>query len=232
MAVKNSIVRFDQSDHPILAVAFDMDGLLFNTEDLYDEVGELLLQRRGLSFSLELKLMMMGLPGKKAFQIMKDYHGLDDSVDGLIVETREIFADLLPARIETMPGLFSLLQQLEEKGIPKCVATSSHREFAKKALGHFDLESRFEFVLTSEDVENGKPAPDIYLLAAKKFSIAPSSMLVLEDSKIGSTAGASAGASVIAVPTRHSRDADFSHVHAVATSLEDPLIAQRLFPMG
>lgn len=213
---------------PIRAVAFDMDGLMFNTEDLYDEAGETLLNRRGLHFERELKLKMMGLPGPIAFQVMKDHLKLDDSIETLMVETREIFADLLPGRIETMPGLLDLLALLDTRQTPKCVCTSSHRAFATRALGMFQLEPRFAFVLTSDDVQKGKPDPEVYLTAATKLGIAPDQMLVLEDSVTGSRAAAAAGALTIAVPTEHSHGQDFSHVDHVADTLEDPLIRKVL----
>ena len=208
----------------IKAVAFDMDGLMFNTEDLYDEVGETLLQRRGQSFTRELKLAMMGLPGVQAFEIMRARCGLSDSVKELQSECDAIFSTMLPQRIETMPGLEVLLQTLEELQIPKGVATSSHRQFAQKALGHFDLEPRFEFILTADDVEKGKPHPDIYLQAARQLKVEPANMLVLEDSFTGSSAAAAAQAYTIAVPTEHSVGMDFSHVQQVASRLDDEII--------
>lgn len=212
----------------LLAVAFDMDGTMFNTEDLYDEVGELLLQRRGHEFDRQLKLEMMGLPGPIAFQIMIDRHGLNDSVETLQSECREIFQGLLPGRIATMPGLLELLDQLEVRGVPKCVATSSHRQFAETALGMFDLMPRFQFILTADDVPQGKPHPDIYLEAARRMGVSPAQMLVLEDSETGSRAAAAAGAWTVAVPTEHSQHVDFAHAQRVVASLEDPWI-QSLF---
>ena len=212
----------------IEAVAFDMDGLMFNTEDLYDEVGQALLKRRGVDFDRELKLKMMGLPGPIAFEIMRQWHSLEDSIEDLQRESTEIFTDLLPNRIETMPGLLELLEFVESLELPKCVATSSHRRFAQTALGSFDLEPRFEFVLTADDVDQGKPHPDIYLESAKQMRVAPANMLVLEDSFTGSTAAAAAGAITVAVPTRHSRGQDFSHVQLVAESLDDPRIRELL----
>jgi len=208
----------------INAVAFDMDGLMFNTEDLYDEVGEILLQKRGQHFTRELKLAMMGLPGVQAFEIMRARCGLPDSVTELQTECDAIFSTMLPERIEKMPGLETLLKKLETLQIRKGVATSSHRQFAKKALGHFNLEPRFEFILTADDVEKGKPHPDIYLEAAKKLNVEPENMLVLEDSFTGSTAAAAAGAYTIAVPTKHSVDMDFSHVQQIAQRLDDEII--------
>ena len=127
-----------------------------------------------------------------------------------------------------MPGLMELLERLEEKGIPKGIATSSHQRFAQIALGQFALEPRFEFVLTAESVTQGKPHPEVYLLAAEKMNLPPQSVLVLEDSHTGSTAAAAAGACVIAVPTHHSKDADFSHVFAVADGLTDKVVWQTI----
>ena len=208
----------------IQAVVFDMDGLMFNTEDLYDQVGEEILNKRGHRFSNELKLAMMGLPGEKAFQVMIDWCKLNDSVQQLQIETRNRFEKLLPQSIKTMPGLLELLTRLEAINIPKAIATSSHQQFTQIALEQFDLTARFQFVLTAESVTQGKPHPEVYQLAAQKLGVSPNAMLVLEDSHIGSTAAARAGACVIAVPTSHSVACDFSHVYNVAKRLDDKLI--------
>ncbi|MDB4766322.1 HAD-IA family hydrolase [bacterium] len=212
----------------IAAVIFDMDGLMFNTEDLYNVVGDALLEPRGHKFTRELKLLMMGLPGKKAFQVMIDHCQLQDSISTLEAESAEMFADLLPREIRPMRGLMKLLDRLEHNDIPKAVATSSHQRFANIALSQFDLIPRFEFVLTAESVTNGKPHPDVYLLAAKRMGLQPSQLLVLEDSVTGSKAGVAAGANVIAIPTEHSAGMDYSHVDLMATSLEDPIIWQTI----
>ena len=172
----------DTNDMIYQAVAFDMDGLMFNTEDLYDDVGDILLQRHGQRFTRQLKLEMMGRPGQEALAIMKQRCNLPQSVDELREEVKQIFAELLPSRIEMMPGLVSLLEFLEHHKIPKCVATSSHRQFATEALGSFDLEPRFEFVLTADDVKNGKPDPEVYLAAAQRLGVDTKHLLVLEDS--------------------------------------------------
>lgn len=208
----------------IKAVVFDMDGLMFNTEDLYDIVSQMLLERRGKTFTNDLKLKMMGLPGPQAFQVMKDECDLEDSVSALEKELHTDFFRLLPEHIQMMPGLSSLLERLENLRIPKGVATSSERELARLALGTFDLIPRFEFVLTANDVTQGKPHPEIYQTAAQRFQVAPAQMLALEDSVIGSTAAAAAGAFTIAVPGVHSRNGSFSHVDHVVESLESPIV--------
>ncbi|MEM8733960.1 MAG: HAD family phosphatase [Planctomycetota bacterium] len=210
--------------HDIRAVAFDMDGLMVNTEDLYTQVGDELLQRRQKSFTPALKKEMMGLPGPKAFQVMIEFEGLSDSVDALATESEQIFEGLLERELRALPGLFELFECLENKRIPKCVATSSTRKFASRVVELLNATHRFEFVITAEDVEHGKPAPDIYLAAAARLGVPAEQMLVLEDSQHGSQAGLKSGACTIAVPGAHSLDHCFDGVYAVADSLADPLI--------
>ncbi len=216
------------SAYPVRAVAFDMDGLMFNTEDIYDLVGSRLLRSRGQEFTPELKMTMMGLPGAQALQKMKEFCGLSDDLNRLLDESNRIYMEELPGRIQMMPGLSDLMDELERRKIPKIVATSSHAAHADFALSKFDLKSRFEFVLTADNVQNGKPAPDIYLLAAKKLGVEVAELLVLEDSLVGSTAGAAAGAVTVAVPTRHSRQQDFGHVDYVVDRLDSEVILMLL----
>ncbi|MEZ6133555.1 MAG: HAD family phosphatase [Pirellulaceae bacterium] len=212
--------------HDIRAVAFDMDGLLVNTEELYTEVGHTILSRRGKQFTSKLKNAMTGLPGPKAFALMIAHEQLSDSVEALAAESAEIFGQILAARVKTMLGVEAMLDLLDSQKLPRCVATSSTRQFADEVLQIVGIADRVDFVVTSENVQHGKPAPDIYLLAAERMQVSPRNMLVFEDSHHGSTAGVASGACTIAVPGPHSEDHDFSRVHYRATSLADPNILQ------
>jgi HAD superfamily hydrolase (TIGR01509 family) len=207
--------------NPIRAVVFDLDGLMFNTEELYDEVGDVLLQRRGHRFSTQLKRRMMGRPGRVAFQIMIDDHGLDATVEQLQAESDVIFEDILPTRLAPMPGLAPLLDALEAAAIPKAIATSSGRAFTEKVLAKFAYQPRFEFLLTAEDVVQGKPAPEIYLTAASRFGLPPAQLMVLEDSENGCRAGIAAGAATVAIPGPDNQHHDFDGVTLIADSLAD-----------
>jgi len=210
------------SRHVPKAVVFDLDGLMFNTEELYQEVGAELLRRRGKLFDAELVDAMMGRPASAALQLMIDYHALPSTVDELATETDAIFDTLLDRRLEQMSGLAELLIHLERAGIPKAIATSSGPQFTRTVLGKFDLAPRFEFVLTCNDVRQGKPHPEIYLTAAGRFGVEPREMLVLEDSQNGCQSAVAAGAIVVAVPRGPSRRHDFSGAALVAESLADP----------
>ncbi|MEI8372900.1 MAG: HAD family phosphatase [Planctomycetota bacterium] len=209
----------------MLAVTFDMDGLMFNTEDVYTLAGTELLARRKCLFTPELKDAMMGLPPRAAFEAMIDWHSLQEPWDVLAVESNEIFLGMLSGRLAIMPGLLELLAALEKAGIPKAIATSSSRPLTEACLAPFRLAPRFCFILTSEDITRGKPNPEIYLLAAGRFGVPPGEMLVLEDSQNGCRAAAASGAFTVAVPGEHSRRQDFSVANLVIESLAD----QRLY---
>ena len=205
----------------IAAVAFDLDGLLVNTEELYQHVGSELLRRRGRSFEPDLLDAMMGRPQQVSLKIMIEWHGLADTIDTLATETHEIFQSLLDTQLRTMPGAVDLLDLLDAQGIARGVATSSGPDFAHDVLGRMGIRDRFAFVLTSADVTHGKPHPEIYQTAARRLAVDPGAMLVLEDSQAGCKAAVAAGAVAVAVPGGHSRRHDFTGARFVADSLAD-----------
>ena len=212
----------------LAAVAFDLDGLLVNTEELYQHVGTELLRRRGHSFEPDLLDAMMGRPQQVSLKIMIEWHGLADTIETLATETREIFRSLLDTELRTMPGAVELLDLLDARGIARGVATSSGPDFAHDVLGRMGIRDRFAFVLTSADVTHGKPHPEIYQTAARRLAVDPGAMLVLEDSQAGCKAAVEAGAVAVAVPGGHSRRHDFSGARFVAETLADPRIRSLL----
>jgi len=213
---------------PPKAVVFDLDGLMFNTEELYQDVGTELLRRRGKEFGPDLLHAIMGRPPRVSLQMMIDWHALDATVADLAAETETIFPAILDQRLEFMPGLAELLSALEAAAVPKAIATSSGPRFVRDVLSRFDLEPRFQFILTCDDIVEGKPHPEIYLKAAQRFGIAPAEMLVLEDSQTGCRAAVAAGAFAVAVPAGHSRQHDFSGASLEADTLADPRLYEIL----
>ncbi|HEY1785230.1 MAG TPA: HAD-IA family hydrolase, partial [Pirellulales bacterium] len=112
--------------------------------------------------------------------------------------------------------------------IPKAIATSSGPRFVAGVLAKFDFAPRFQFVLTSDDIVDGKPHPEIYLTAARRFGVAPHDLLVLEDSYNGCQAAIRAGTFAVAVPAGHSRRHDFSDAALEIDTLADPRMYQAL----
>ncbi|NUQ64854.1 MAG: HAD family phosphatase [Pirellulales bacterium] len=203
------------------AVVFDMDGLMFNTEDVYFQVGCEVLRRRGQEFTKELSDAMMGRPPQPSFELMIQWHSLTDTWQQLSAESEEVFVQLLDGYLAPMPGLLDLLQNLERAKIPKAICTSSSRNVLTAVLSRMDMEPRFQFTLTAENIVRGKPDPEIYLKAAERFGIRPAEMLVLEDSQTGCRSASAAGAFTVAVPGEHSRNQDFRVASLVINSLAD-----------
>ena len=210
------------------AVVFDMDGLMFNTEDVYTAAGTELLRRRGHAFTAELKDAMMGLPAQPTFETMIRYCNLKDTWQELSAESNQLFLGYLGDWLMPMPGLLELLDALERAAVPKAIATSSRRELVDPCLQPFDLERRFQFILTAEDVAHGKPDPEIYLTAARRFGVPPAEMAVLEDSRNGCLAAASAGAFAVAVRSEHNQQYDFRMASLVVDSLADPRVYEAI----
>ena len=210
------------------AVVFDMDGLMFNTEDVYTDVGSLLLRRRGYEFTEELKHKIMGLQPQPAFETLIRDCNLADTWQELTVESNRLFLELFQGIIQPMPGLLELLDALESANIPKAIGTSSSRELVMECLRVYDMAKRFQFVLAAEDIVNGKPHPEIYWTAAARLGVPAAEMLVLEDSQNGCLAAVAAGAFAVAVPGEHSRRHDFSQASLVVDSLADPRLYRAL----
>lgn len=212
----------------IRAVVFDMDGIMFNTEDLFHLTGHELMRRRGKVATPELFHRMMGRRAQEAFTAMIEVMELTDTIPELQVESESVFDALVEQQLDTMPGLFELLDLIDQQQLPKAVATSSERRYLERLLNRFELLPRFNATFTAEDVRHGKPHPEIYLTAAARLGVEPHEMLVLEDSENGTKAAAAAGAHIISVPHDHSRHHDFSVAKAVVSRLNDPHVMDLL----
>lgn len=213
---------------PPRAVIFDMDGLMFNTEDVYHQVGTELMRRRGCEYTRELSDAIMGRPPQACFETMIRWHRLDDRWEAMATESEGLFIALLDDFLAPMPGLLRLLDALEAAGIPKAICTSSSRRLMEAVVSRFAMGPRFAFMLTAEDITHGKPHPEIYLKAAERLGLAPEQVLVLEDSQTGCRAAAAAGTIVVAVPNEYSRNQDFAVASLIVESLCDPRLYELL----
>ena len=203
-----------------------MDGLMFNTEDIYWKAASALLARRGKVYTKELDDAVMGRPSSDCFKLFKETFGFPETWQELHRESENLFLNFLDDGFSTMPGLYELLDHLELRNISKGICTSSAHRVVSEVLRRTDLKHRFDFVLTADDITQGKPAPDIYLKAAERFGIAPSEMLVLEDSTAGCTAALHAGAFGIAVLAKHNAHCVFTDAKKVVAALNAPQIME------
>ncbi|TWT90624.1 Phosphorylated carbohydrates phosphatase [Pseudobythopirellula maris] len=218
-------MTYPAPEKPIRAVAFDMDGVLASSEDVYELTGAETLKRRGRTFEDDLRHKMMGLPAAKALGVMIEHHGLDDTVEALEIESEEIFWSLAGGLLTPMPHVVETLDLLDRVRMPRGVVTSGSRRYAERILATIGVLDRMAFLITADDIRIGKPDPEPYLMAAERHGVEPAEMLVFEDSRNGSRAGVAAGAYTVAVPSPHTTHHDFTGVKFVADTLGDPRIA-------
>ena len=183
------------------AIAFDLDGVLINSEPLYRRAFINFLREREREPEEILFTKMMGTTGREAILICKEHYQFTDEPHELSAACSVHFRMVLEQEpIQLLPGAIELMERLTEKKIPYAVATSSGREYAQKVLTRFGILPRLQFLVTGDDVRFGKPNPEIYQAAAARFGIDPKTMIVIEDSANGMRAAQAAGARCIVVP--------------------------------
>ncbi len=182
------------------AAIFDMDGLLINSEPLWDEVDTVILKKRGYSPSREIFKQRLGIGEKATMDLYKKTFNIPDNTSKLISERQELFSELFDKNPQFMPGAVELIKFLASKKLNLGIATGGHIEKrVKKILGYAGLEKYFNSITTSHEVSKGKPAPDIFLLEANKLKVDPIDCLVFEDAPGGVEAGKNALMNVIGV---------------------------------
>ena len=186
----------------IQAVIFDMDGLMFDTERLWDTLWEPACQALNLAMPANLEEFLAGgrgLAGTKLNEhIQKYFPQIDPQV--IVEKVWELAEERFGQGVPCKPGLEELLKTLEEKKIPRIVASSSPRALILKNLETTGMSRYFEQVVCAADVRFSKPAPDIFLEAARRLGVDIDKCLVLEDSFNGVRAGHAAGAVTVMVP--------------------------------
>ena len=213
--------------HPT-TVVFDLDGLIFNTEEIFLEATNQLLAPLGKKQTPDVVAQIMGQPSDVSTQILKDYHSLTDSVSEIRAQLDRHFDLVLDSILEFMPGFEELLQRLIQGNIPRAICTSSSAGYATDLIDRFGYLDEFELIFGGDQIENGKPAPDAYLKVAELLKIEPTTMLVLEDSENGCLAAMAAGAFTVAVPAAHNVGQSYDNVDLIANTLADTRILTAL----
>jgi HAD superfamily hydrolase (TIGR01509 family) len=192
------------------ALIFDMDGLLVDSEPRSDLAMEQFLTRRMLDLDPELMPQLLGRRLPEAMVIVKDWYGLDDDAAAITVEFSELRLAALKEYLPVMPGARELVAWGREQQIPMALATSSRRAHADIAIAAAGLTGLFDAEATGDEVERGKPEPDLFLLAATRLGVAPAGVLVFEDAPAGVAAAKAAGMRVVWIPNDHSRDLEMN----------------------
>jgi HAD superfamily hydrolase (TIGR01509 family) len=208
---------------PFSAVIFDLDGVLADSEPWWNEIDAKLLGEYGVTYRGEYHRNVLGVSYRLAVEFYKKAFGLSVPTEELMRRRGEIAADFFANRVGLFPSAKTVLEQLRQMNLRLAVATSSVSASARPFLDRHRLTAFFDVIVTGEEIERGKPSPDIYLSAAKKIGILPDACLVIEDALSGVTAAKAAGMRVAAIPDTRFVDAGEYETEAdyVLTSLSE-----------
>jgi HAD superfamily hydrolase (TIGR01509 family) len=187
----------------IEAVVFDMDGVLVDTEHLWDEVREELTEQWGGRYTPEAQQAMMGMSSHEWSRYLHDVVGLREPPEVINAEVVRRMLSRYETDLPVVPGAVEAVRRLASAGYRLALASSSNRELIDAVLRELGLTELFEVTVSSEEVARGKPAPDVYLEAARRLGVEPARCAAVEDSASGIRAARDAGMRVLAYPNRH-----------------------------
>jgi HAD superfamily hydrolase (TIGR01509 family) len=186
----------------IEAVVFDLDGVLLDSEQVWDEAREQLAKERGGRWHDQAQKDMMGMSSTEWSRYMHERIGLPEPPEEINREVVERLAATYREHLPALPGAKEAVERLAARW-PLGLASSSNRELIDLALELLGVKQLFAVTVSSEEVARGKPAPDVYLEAARRLGIAAARAAAVEDSHNGILAAKAAGMRVLAIPNRH-----------------------------
>jgi HAD superfamily hydrolase (TIGR01509 family) len=184
------------------AVVFDLDGLLLDTEQVWDEVREAVTGERGGRWHDRAQADMMGMSSTEWSRYMHEVLGLSEPPEELNRVVVERMQERYRERLPLVEGAVEAVRRIGERW-PLGLASSSNRPLIDLALEQMGVAELFRATVSSEEVERGKPAPDVYLEAAQRLGVRPQHVVAIEDSANGIRSADAAGMRVIAIPNPH-----------------------------
>jgi HAD superfamily hydrolase (TIGR01509 family) len=185
----------------IEAVVFDLDGVILDSEELWNEVREGLARERGGRWSERATTDMMGMSSTEWSRYLHEVVGLQDPPEQISREVVRRMLDRYAQRLPLIDGAVDAVKRMAARW-PLALASSSNRELIDRALEVSGLAPYFRATISSEEVARGKPAPDVYLEAARRLGIEPTQGTAIEDSANGIRSADAAGLRVVAIPNR------------------------------
>jgi HAD superfamily hydrolase (TIGR01509 family) len=183
----------------IEAVVLDLDGLLIQTEEIWDEVREALARERGARYDAEAQRAMMGMSSLEWSRYMHEELGVPEPPPEISSEVVRRMEQRYRERLPVLPGAVEAVERLAARW-PLGLASSSNRPLIDAVLELAGLERLFRVTVSSEEVARGKPSPDVYLEAARRLGVRPERCAAVEDSHSGIRSARAAGMRVVAIP--------------------------------
>ncbi|MGW6856715.1 HAD family hydrolase [Streptomyces xanthophaeus] len=198
----------------MISVIFDLDGTLVDSEPNYYESGRRTLERHGVpDFTWEQHSRFIGIGTLETLEILRERYGIEAPVDQLLAEQNAAYLELARTSTEAFPEMRKFVERLYAEGVPMAVASGSSREAIDAVLAGTGLDGLLTTAVSAEEVAHGKPAPDVFLEAARRLGARPADCVVVEDAAPGALAARAAGMDCVAVPyvARTAQDAAFAH---------------------
>lgn len=181
------------------ALLFDLDGTLIDSMWIWPAIDRDYLGRFGYQVPEDLQPAIEGMGFTETARYFQQRFHIMDPLEDMMAEWNRMAFDFYSGQVKLKPGARELLCVAKEEGCKLGIATSNSRELAEAALAHLGILDCFDVVLTSCDVHAGKPAPDVYLEAARRVEVSPENCVVFEDVPMGILAGKNAGMMTVAV---------------------------------
>jgi len=204
----------------VKALIFDMDGLMVDSERLYQEAQRDIAARFGKRVKDETLGRMMGRKPIESLVIFVEEHGIPATAEEVFRMRNEIMRGKIERDLKPMPGLDHILGTFFGK-LKLSVATGAQQEFLDLVVDNLGIRGLFDVLQSSDGVALGKPDPEIYIAACRNLSLEPRDCVVLEDAANGVLAGKRAGCYVIAVPSEYTHKQDFARADYIARDLFD-----------
>ena len=210
----------------IRAVVFDLDGVLLESEEVWDAVRERYVRERGGRYDEEVQRAMMGMSAPEWSSYLAEEAGVPGSAERINADVVDLMLEAYQRELPLLPGAVAVVGRLAAQ-FPLALASSSNRAIFEEVLRLAGLADAFQATVSSEEVPRGKPAPDVYLEAARRLGVAPEHCAAVEDSHSGIRSAHAAGMRVIAIPNAsYPPDAEaLALADAVLRSLDELTLA-------
>lgn len=204
-------------------ILFDMDGVLVDSEPLFHKAVNIMVERCGAApiTEEENNRYLLGTTVEETWIRVKELRNVSQTPAELLAGYNDVVKEVLRSDLIARPGVRALIAEAHRRGLPTAVASSSLREWVNLKLSVIGLTDAFRVALGGDDIENGKPAPDIYIKAARLIGLEATECIAIEDSPIGLAAASGSGAYTVCTLTDSTRHLDLSAADVIIENLEE-----------
>lgn len=202
------------------AIIFDMDGLMIDSERLYRQTQQDIARQYNKFMTEEIRMEMMGRKPIESLRFFVNVLDIPKDPVELLEMRNDIMREKLKNELLPMPGLTHIIDTFHGK-LKLAICTGAQEEFLDIVVDKLGIRDKFAILQNSDDIEHGKPDPEIYLKTCRRLALKPGECIVLEDSLNGVLAGKRAGCYVIAVPTEYTKSQNFETADFIAGNLFD-----------